>query len=331
MPVCRRKDRRRSWRRSRRASRGDLPRSAAGSASVLILLRRESLVRRLIHEIAELFRIGELDLVEPALTHRVGIDLRRVIGEAGIDRRHFARGRRVNLARRLYRFNDARLLALLDLAANFGQFDEDDVTELALREVGDADRRLIAVDANPLVVFRVANVAHQLLSAGRKVIAMRNERQGCDLRGTRGTAHGEAQPGTGLSERRRDIPHGNRTFERGREAAAGDRADLFAAGIDDRRVAARDLPAFRLDADAAPRRALRELALDDRGTGKAAFLAPPLLDRPGEIGLDRRRAFVNIVAVKAEPGFEPQRIARAKSRRRDLGLREQALRELLGL
>ena len=39
-----------------------------------------------------------------------------------------------------------------------GQLDEDDVAELLLREVGDADFRGVPGDADPLVVFRVLQV-----------------------------------------------------------------------------------------------------------------------------------------------------------------------------
>ena len=39
-----------------------------------------------------------------------------------------------------------------------GKLDEDDVTELVRGVLGDADRRLVAVDADPLVVLRVAQI-----------------------------------------------------------------------------------------------------------------------------------------------------------------------------
>ena len=46
------------------------------------------------------------------------------------------------------------------------QFDEDDVAQLLLGEIGDADRRLAALDLEPLVIFRVLQIAriHQSLS-----------------------------------------------------------------------------------------------------------------------------------------------------------------------
>ena len=57
--------------------------------------------------------------------------------------------------------------------ANVRQFDIDDVAELLLGEVGDADRAGVAFDANPLVLFRVLEigwVAHMGLGSGLKVL-----------------------------------------------------------------------------------------------------------------------------------------------------------------
>ena len=58
-----------------------------------------------------------------------------------------------------------------------------------------------------------------------------------------------------------------------------------------------------------------ELVLDALGAGEAALDAAPLLDRPGEAGLDRARGLVDVVAVEAEAGLEPQRVARAEADR----------------
>src|SRR4029077_5454208 len=104
---------------------------------------------------------------------------------------------------------------------------------------------------------------------------------------------------------RLDITHRDRPIDARPEAAGGDFAD--------RRIVQRDLGTlargrapFRLDADAQARRPLRDFALDALRAGKAAFRAPALLDRPGERGLDRRRARVDVVPVEAKPGFQPQ-------------------------
>ena len=43
---------------------------------------------------------------QDAIAHGIGVDLGRLVGEGVVDRRHLATGRRVNLARRLDRFDD---------------------------------------------------------------------------------------------------------------------------------------------------------------------------------------------------------------------------------
>ena len=54
------------------------------------------------------------------------------------------------------------------LGADFRQIDVDDVAELLLGEVGDADGAGVAIDAHPLVVFRVLQIGriHAFLSIG---------------------------------------------------------------------------------------------------------------------------------------------------------------------
>ncbi len=68
-----------------------------------------------------------------------------------------------------------------------------------------------------------------------------------------------------------------------------------------------------------------QLALDARGAGEAAFLAPALAawTKPGQPRPARCRV-VDVVAVKAEPCFQPQRIAGAKADRLDLGFGQQS-------
>ena len=99
------------------------------------------------------------------------------------------------------------------------------------------------------------------------------------------------------------------------------------AGVENRAAFARRSAVVRADADAAARRRFGQLAQDTRGAGEAAFGSAPLADRPGEPGLDRARRLVDVVAVEAQPGLEPQRIARAEPDRRDLGLGQQRLRQ----
>src|SRR5204862_141920 len=95
----RRTDRRSTTPRSPPACRGGRHRSAANSASGL--LPDKALIRRLVHHPVELFRIREPDLDEPALAHRIGVDLGRIGDDVVIDRDNLARNRRIDLARRL--------------------------------------------------------------------------------------------------------------------------------------------------------------------------------------------------------------------------------------
>ena len=115
--------------------------------------------------------------------------------------------------------------------------------------------------------------------------------------------------------------------DRGPEAAGGDAADLGARGVDDFRAVARRRAALQPEADALARRPVGERRLNARRAGKAALDAPPLLDRPGEPGLDRIDRLVELVAVEAQARFEPQRIARAEADRRDLRIGQQPPRE----
>ena len=71
------------------------------------------------------------------------------------------------------------------------------------------------------------------------------------------------------------------------------------------------------------------------GAGKAAGAgaagAAALLHRPFQPALDRRRGGVDVVAVKAEAGLEPQAVARAEPDRQHIGIVEQHRDQLLGL
>src|SRR5690606_1277676 len=85
--------------------------------------------------------------------------------------------------------------------------------------------------------------------------------------------------------------------------------------------------------DSAPRRAVAELPLDDVRSGIASGARPARparsRDRPREVGLDRRRRLVEIVAVETEPRLETQRVARTEPGGRDIRMREQRARDPL--
>src|SRR5712671_2117292 len=62
----------------------------------------------------------------------------------------------------------------------------------------------------------------------------------------------------------------------------------------------------------------------------AMAISAPLADAPQQPRLDRRRRGVDVMAVEAEAGFEPQRIAGTEPNRLDLRLGEQLARDRLG-
>ena len=79
------------------------------------------------------------------------------------------------------------------------------------------------------------------------------------------------------------------------------------------------------------RRRVGELLEDALGAGKATFRAAALPDGPGEPGGDRGGRRVDVVAVKAEPGFEAQRVARAEADGDDFGVGDQLVGQGFGL
>src|SRR5262249_51215683 len=131
-------------------------------------------------------------------------------------------------------------------------------------------------------------------------VAMRDEWQSGDTGRTRGPAHDQrerrADPGMGGL----DIAHRDRSPDRRAPAAARHPPDLAAVRVDDRRALAGRRRPVRADADAPARRSLGQLPQDDRRTGKTAFAATPLADRPAELGLNRGRRRVDVVAPEAE-------------------------------
>ena len=111
-------------------------------------------VRGLVHERVHLARVAHLDLDEPAVLERRRVDEVRRVLERAVDLDDLARDRRVDVRRGLDRLDGPEGLALLDLVADLGQVDEDDVAERVRRVVRDADRRDAAVDLGVLVALR---------------------------------------------------------------------------------------------------------------------------------------------------------------------------------
>src|SRR6202011_5812546 len=124
-----------------------------------------------------------------------------------------------------------------------------------------------------------------------------------------------------------DVPHGDRRAEARAKAARGDRADRRAVARFDLRAFARRHAPLGPQSDAQAARAVAQLGEHALGRPGAALPAPALLDRPGEAGFDRRGAGVDVVAVEAQPRFEPQRVARTEADRLHLAVAGQALRD----
>src|SRR5262249_8255512 len=97
--------------------------------------------------------------------------------------------------------------------------------------------------------------------------------------------------------------------------------------LKDRGTAPDRAASFRLEPHAPARSAARELCQDRLRAGEAAGARAAwpaaLLGRPFKRGLDGCRGAVEVGAVEAEAGLEPQAVARAKSDRRHAWILEQ--------
>src|SRR5581483_3629688 len=107
---------------------------------------RVRLVGGFIHQPAELASVGDLHLEEPGLAGSVGIDKR------GLGLEHLVRDRRIDVGGGLDRFDHRCGFGLLQVAADLGQLDKHDITELRLGIIGDPDGCDIALDAEPFVI-----------------------------------------------------------------------------------------------------------------------------------------------------------------------------------
>src|SRR6185312_3057009 len=110
-------------------------------------------------------RIGKLDDEQPAVAERIFIDGFRFVGEAFVDLDHLAADRCVHIRRRLHRLDHGATCARLDLVADLGQFDIDQVAQQALGVIGNADARAPAfLDPHPFMRFLefevTGNLAH---------------------------------------------------------------------------------------------------------------------------------------------------------------------------
>ena len=89
------------------------------------------------------------------------MSVRVLVDRLGLGRELLVHGRdraadgSVDVAHRLHRFDDAEGRGLREHGPDRRELDEDDVAELLLRVIGDANRGDVALDQHPLVLLRV--------------------------------------------------------------------------------------------------------------------------------------------------------------------------------
>src|SRR5829696_5301886 len=120
---------------------------------------------------------------------------------------------------------------------------------------------------------------------------------------------------------RRDERKPYRPVQRRRESTAGDAPHGLVLHLD-RMVVARDAPPLHLEADELLSQPLLLLLFQSVLADELLLLVQ--VDGEADAGLERRRLGVELVAVEAHPGLEPQGVARPQARRRRAGLKELA-------
>src|SRR6185369_9858326 len=151
------------------------------------------------------------------------------------------------LRNRLHRLDGPERLACRHMTSGIGQLDEDDVAELILGEIGDADFGNLAVEPNPLVVLRVfaiCGIRHAHSKWGRgsfkqdihDVSSSNDPRphytfvkgQRHDLRLRDATANVDLNLASGCGKGRRNVGHADGLLEKRRLCTARDLAHSIA-------------------------------------------------------------------------------------------------------
>src|SRR5450759_5215357 len=142
-----------------------------------------------LHQGIDLRRVARLDLDHPARAVGIGVHQRGLLVEPLVDRDDLARDWREQLGHRLHRFDRPEHIVLAEFRPDFRQLDVDNIAELALGVVGDADLRVAVLAlADVLMLFRVLEIVRDVRhlcsamvmrarTAGRKSIRTRKESQ----------------------------------------------------------------------------------------------------------------------------------------------------------
>jgi hypothetical protein len=120
-------------------------------------------VAGLVHQRVQLGRVGQLDLEEPAGTHRVAIGQRGVGAQGFVDFGDLTGHGHVHVGGGLDGFDHTGHVFGGKGLAHFGQVDKHHVAQRVLRMVGDAHGGDVAVNAQPFVVGGVLDGHEKLL------------------------------------------------------------------------------------------------------------------------------------------------------------------------
>ena len=132
---------------------------------------------------------------------RPGVDF-----DLGIDRDDFARNRREHVARRLDAFDHRGRVALFQRLADRRRLSKDNVAQLLLRVVADADHAFAALDADVFVVLAVADLRHHASPCSTAIIGVGMKRQRDDTRAQGLAAHHQIDRRSDRRVGARDVP-----------------------------------------------------------------------------------------------------------------------------
>src|SRR4051794_35657864 len=123
----------------------------------------QRLVISLIEQRADLGRLADFHLEQPALAHRVGVDQARFADNRFVYFRYLAGDRRIYIRSRLDRLDHGGGRALFQFLADCRQLDEYEVAELFLSVRGDAHGRGLTFEAEPFML--VGKFQHDVRSS----------------------------------------------------------------------------------------------------------------------------------------------------------------------
>src|SRR5664279_4966628 len=118
----------------------------------------EGLIGRQIKEAIERGWVGYPDPEHPTLTERIAVEKLRLVRQLGIGLDNGPTYGREEITDRLHRLDHTYGRKLGHGPPDLRKVHEDDVTELLGREIGDTHGSQVALNADPLVFFRIAQI-----------------------------------------------------------------------------------------------------------------------------------------------------------------------------